>query len=164
MVFLTLRAAWLRRQRAKANKANKAVRQVVTAGKLSPKSLMRYSATSRNAYQSTALERNRIATLKRVLRRRVSRMRHFNEPLRREGVLLLRPYLRQEKEVAIARSRMSPVQRRRNTLARRLLAIRRVFWSTNLSDDASWKKFVRIYLKSGGSPSITINNAMRMFN
>lgn len=164
MVFLTLRALWLRRQRAKANRENKAVRQVVTTGKLSPKSLMRYATTSRNAYQSTALERNRIATLKRVLRRRVSRMRHFNEPLRRQGVLLLRPYLRQEKDVAIARSQMSPTQKRRNIYSRRMGAIQRAFWRTNLSDDAAWKRFVRIHVKAGGDPSITIKNAINMYN
>ena len=43
---------------------------------LSPKSLIRYAATSRAAYASTAIERRRIAALKRVLHRRLQRVKY----------------------------------------------------------------------------------------
>ena len=43
---------------------------------LSPKTLIRYAAASRNTYASTALERSRIAALKRVLHRRLKRVKY----------------------------------------------------------------------------------------
>ena len=153
MVFLTLRAAWLRRQRAKSNRIRSGIGHVVGTRKLSPKSLVRYAATSKNAYQSTAIERSRIAALKRVLRRRIARMRHFEN-----GVL--RTSLHEARTTAVARASMTPAERR----ARRVSAVRNAFWRVNPNNPAQWRRFVQLHVASGGSPNITVRNAIRMYN
>ena len=160
MVFLSLRAAWLRRQRAKANRANTGLRHVVNTRKLSPKSLVRYATTSRKAYESTAIERSRIAALKRVLRRRITHMRYFEKP---EGVLK-RNYIQQARAIAIARAGMSPATRKRNAQMRRVQAVRNAFGRMNPDNNAQWRRFVKMHVNIGGSPSITFKNAVKLYN
>lgn len=163
MVFLTLRAMWLRRQREKEIKKNKALKPVVRT--LSPKSLIRYASTSRNAYESTALERKRIAALKRVLRRRVARERHFDTPPFYGAHRMLRPELQQARNNAAARAGMTPEQRRRNIQRMRVRAAHDAFWQAMSTDNrASWNRFVRLHVKAGGNPAVTRHNAISRYN
>jgi hypothetical protein len=162
MVFLTLRSIWLGHQRRKANRIDKVMKPVVKA--LSPKSIIRYGATSRSAYNSLALERGRIAALKRILRRRVARMKHFNTPPIPGARRFLRPSLQHARTVAITRAGMSPSMRRRAILIARTQAARNAFWKTSPKNQESWNRFIRIHVKSGGSPSITLRRAVRMYN
>lgn len=158
MVFLTLRAAWLRRQRAKANRTNTGLRRVVNSKKLSPKSLVRYAATSRSAYESTAIERARIAALKRVLRRRISRMRHFESP----GIL--RRNLQEARTIAVTRAKMSSSERRRNASMRRIRALRNAFSRLTPGNNTQWRRFVQLHVASGGSPHINFKRAVQLYN
>lgn len=162
MVFLTLRAALLRRRRAKANRTNTGLMHVVNAKKLSPKSLVRYAATSRRAYESTAIERSRIAALKRVLRRRIARMRHFEPP--HGSPRFLTRNLQEAHAIAIARAGMSPGLRKRNAQMRRIQAVRIAFGRLHPGTNAQWRRFVQMHVNIGGSPSITFKNAVRLYN
>lgn len=126
---------------------------------MSPKTLVRYAATSKNAWNATNVERRRIDTLKRLLRRRVARKRHFDVlgPLRR-----LKLPLFQNRAAAVQRLSMSPgtVQAVKKSRARREAA--RAYG--RYLQNGSWNQFVRVHVKSGGRPNITRLEARRMYN
>ena len=129
---------------------------------MSPKTLLRYAATSKNAWNATNVERRRIDALKRVLRRRVARTRHFDAfgPMRR-----LKLPLFQNRAAAVQRLSMSPgtVQRVKIARARREAGRAYGTYERNGTNNA-WNQFVRVHIKSGGKPNISRLEARRMYN
>lgn len=126
---------------------------------MSPKTLLRYAATSKSVWNATNVERRRIDALKRVVRRRVARMRHFDVlgPLRR-----LKLPLFENRNAAIQRLTMSPgnVQAVKRERVRR--EARRAYGT--YVRNGNWNQFVRVHMKSGGKPNISRLEARRMYN
>jgi hypothetical protein len=126
---------------------------------MSPKTLLRYAATSKSAWNATNIERRRIDALKRVVRRRQARKRHFDAfgPLRR-----LKLPLFENKATAIRRLSMSPGTIR-DVKRRRAIREARRAYGTYLQN-GNWNHFVRVHIKSGGKPNISRKEAFRMYN
>jgi len=126
---------------------------------MSPKTLVRYAATSKNAWNATNVERRRIDTLKRVLRRRIARKKHFDAfgPLRR-----LKLPLFENRAAAVQRLTMSPGTVQRVKIARARREAGRAYGT--YVQTGNWNQFVRVLIKSGGKPNINRLEARRMYN
>ena len=135
---------------------------IAATRKLSPKSLIRYAATSRSARAATSPERRQIAALKRLLHTRAFRYdpRFFEQRFRP-----LRPRLHMSlvraKGNAMALARMTPGQRARYKERTRLLAARGAY--TRFLQNGNWNKFLRVHAKRG-LPPIGRQTARRMYN
>jgi hypothetical protein len=127
--------------------------------KMSPKSLIRYAATSKAARAATSPERRRIAALKRLVHRLALRRdpRFFDQRLRPR----LEMSLVRAKAAAMARARMTTAQRRQNKERTRWLAARGAY--ARYLENGNWNKFLRVHAKRG-LPPVSRQNAFRMYN
>lgn len=126
---------------------------------MSPKTLVRYAATSKNAWNATNVERRRIDALKRVLRRRIARKRHFDVLGRMRRLKLP---LFDNRAAAIQRLAMSPGTVQRVKIARARREAARAYG--RYVQTGNWNQFMRVHIKSGGKPNINRLEARRMYN
>jgi hypothetical protein len=128
---------------------------IETLTRVDPRSAVRLLSVLPSKNKKQVL--SRIDTLKRVVRRRVSRMRHG--PRINENLL-------KEKFEAYRRGRMTPEARRTaiNKHVKRMVPL--AYYQYQIAQpgnrNAMWNRFVRIHLKSGGQP-ITKNQARERF-
>lgn len=122
-----------------------------TLARVDPRSLSRFATTSRSALQNTQQISSRINALRRVVRRKIAR--------KRMGRRLSSPLFRAKQE-AVRRSRMTAEQRR-HAIRRHIVreSDRAFIQYFNNPSNATWNRFVRVYVKSGGRPNITRNQA-----
>lgn len=132
--------------------------------KMSPKSLIRYAATSKAARESTTVERRRIAALKRFVHRLALRhnARFFNQRFPSHP-RLASPLFR-ARITAHARAQMSPSRIKASKERARWMAARGAYarYVSNHTNE-SWNRFLRVHAKRGLAP-INRQTAMRMYN
>jgi hypothetical protein len=127
---------------------------------MSPKTLVRYAATSKNAWNATSVERKRIGALKRVVRRLQARKKHIEYLGPRSR---LSSPLFGNREEAIRRLSMSPGTLRAVKKSRTKREARFAY-GRYVRGNGTWNQFVSVHVKAGGRGNINRLEARRMYN
>ena len=116
----------------------------------SPATVYRLSLVNKKTKQAVAPTIRSLNALKRLIRRRVAIMRHFNQ-YGRLGNALYR-----EKAKAVARSHMTPNQKRRSQQRNRAIAASVAYARyQNSGTEVAWNRFVRAHIAAGRNRTIT---------
>lgn len=137
--------------------------QVIRAlSRVDPATAVRLATVSRAMQNNSSQVQSQLDALKRVVRRKVARMRHFTPTGR------LNENLWENRITAIRRGQMSPA-RRRAAIKRHLVmvSVPRAYTdyltASRGNKNAAWNRFVRIYVKSGGRANITREQARNRY-
>lgn len=140
---------------------------IVSLARLQPASVVRLSMTSRAMRNETENKRKQLNALKRLVRRRVARMRHFESPIHPGGHRgRLSSPLYHARLIAHAYARMTPTRISGQKIRRLLHGAKKAYIDyTRHTTNAMWGRFVRIHAKRPGhTAAITRQQARNMYN
>ena len=141
---------------------------IASLARLQPAAVVRLGTTSRAMQANTANKKRQLDALKRLVRRRVARIRHFESP-RQPGRPRgrLRSPLHEAKIRAAAFRYMSELTRRAAKRHDMYMSAARAYFNYERSGtQANWNRFVRIHAKRPGwfNTSITRQQARNMYH